>query len=192
MTGEEHLDRDTVKAKGAGGRHRGRPVLRTVNEEDDFTEFHNDLVEHNTDDGMEGNQAQSRSESSSTETPSAVAVATVSGDEHSDRNTTKVETDRIQGDGHHARFPHLVAEACSIVLHVSNNMNEVKKDGEDGEDGEDVGETAAAKEIEEISRKDAGIRRLIELRSSILNEEKQRTKELSQSIKKYISETRKE
>ena len=126
-TGEEHLDRDTVNddadnvetAKEAGGRHRGRPVLRTVNEEDDFTEFHNDLVEHNTDDGMEGNQAQSRrSESSSTETTSAVAVATarMSGDEHSDRNTTKVETDRIQGDGHHARFPHLVAEAGSIVL----------------------------------------------------------------------------
>ena len=79
-TGEEHLDRDTVsddadnveKAEEAGGRHRGRPVLRTINEEDDFTEFHNDLVEHNTDDGMEGNQAQSRrSASSSTETTSA-------------------------------------------------------------------------------------------------------------------------
>ena len=135
VTGEEHLDQDTVNddadsvetAKEAGGRHRGRPVLRTVNEEDDFTEFHNDLV-HNTDDGMEGNQAQSRrSESSSTETTSAVAVATarMSGDEHSDRNTTKVETDRIKGEGLHARFLHLVAEAGSIVLHVSNNMNEV-------------------------------------------------------------------
>ena len=74
-----------------------------MNEEDDFTEFHNDLVEHNTDDGMEGNQAQSRiSESSSTENTSAVAVAIARmlGEEHSDRNTTKVETDRIQGDGH--------------------------------------------------------------------------------------------
>ena len=99
-TGEEHLDRDTVNddadnvetAIEAGGRHRGRLVLRTVNEEDDFTEFHNDLVEHNTDDGMEANQAQSRrSESSSTETTSVVAVATarMSGDEHSDRHTTK-------------------------------------------------------------------------------------------------------
>ena len=77
---------------------------------------------------MEGNRAQSRrSESSSIETTSAVAVATarMSGDEHSERNTTKVETDRIQGDGHHARFPHLVAEAGSIVLNVSNKMNEV-------------------------------------------------------------------
>ena len=125
-TGEEHLDRDTVNddvdnvetAKEAGGRHRGRPVLRTVNEEDDFTKFHNDQVEHNTVDSMERNQAQSRrSESSSTETTSAVAVATarMSGEEHSDRNTAKVKTDRIQGDGHHALVPHLVAEAGSIV-----------------------------------------------------------------------------
>ena len=116
--GEEHLDRDTVNddadnvvtAKEAGGRHRGRLALRTVNEEDDFTKFHNDHVEHNTDDGMERNQAQSRrSESSSTETMSAVAVATarMPGEEHPERNTAKAETDRIQGDGHHARFPHL-------------------------------------------------------------------------------------
>ena len=138
VTGEEHLDRDTVNddadnvetAKEVGGRRRGRLVLRNVNEENDVTVFHNDLVEHNTDDGMEEqkNTALSRrSESSSTETTStvAVAIARESGDERSDRNTTKVETDRIQGDGHHARFPHFVAEACSIVLHVSNNMDEV-------------------------------------------------------------------
>ena len=115
VTGGEHFDRDTVNddadnvetAKEAGGRHRGRLVFRTVNEEVDFTDLHNDLVKHNTDDGTEGNQAQfRRSESSSTETTSAVAVAIarLSGDDHSDRNTTKVETDRIQGDGHHARF----------------------------------------------------------------------------------------
>ena len=124
-------DADNVEtAREAGGRHRGRPVLRTVNEEDDFTKFHIDHVEHNTIDGMERNQAQSRrSESSSTETMSAVAVATarMPGEEHSDRNTAKVETDRIQGDGHQSRFPHLIAEAGSIVLRVSNNMSEVKK-----------------------------------------------------------------
>ena len=52
-------DADNVEtAKEAGGRHRGRLVLRTVNEEDDFTDFHNDLVEHNTDDGMEGTQEE--------------------------------------------------------------------------------------------------------------------------------------
>ena len=28
-------------------------LYSAVNEEDDFTVFHNDLVEHNTDDGME-------------------------------------------------------------------------------------------------------------------------------------------
>ena len=200
VTGEEHFDRDTVNddadnvetAKEFGGRRRGRPVLRTVNEEDDFTEFHHDLVEHNTDDGMEEkqkNQAQSRRcESSSTETTSTVAVAIVrmSGDEHSDRNTTKVETDLIQGDGHHALFPHLVAEAGSIVLHVSNNMNEVKKGDEDSEDGEEEGGSAAAKESEEISRKDAENRRLIELRRSTPKEEKRRLKEVSKSIKKCI------
>ena len=150
VTGEEHLDRGTVNddadkvetAKEVGGRRRGRLVFRTVNDEDDFTVFHNDLVEHNTDDGMEENQAQSRrSDSLFTEATSIVAVANAreSGDEHSDRNTTKVETDRIQGDGHHGRFPHLVAEAGSIVLHVSNNTNEVYKDDEDSEDGEQEG-----------------------------------------------------
>ena len=110
----------------------------------------------------------------------------MSGDEHSDRNKTKVETDRIQGDGHHARFPHLVAEAGSIVLHVSNSINEVKKNDEDSEDGEEKGGTAAARETEVISRKDAEIRRLIELRRSTPKEEKQRMKELSKSIKKCI------
>ena len=148
-------DADNVEtAKEAGGRHRGHLVLRTLNEEDDFTKFHNDHVEHNSVDGMERNQAQSRrGESSSAETMSAVAVATarMPGEEHSDRDTTKVETDRIQGDGHHARFPHLVAEAGSVVSHVSNNMNEVRKDDEDSEDGMEEGETAAAKETEEIS-----------------------------------------
>ena len=134
--GDEHLDRVTVNddagivetAREAGGRHRGRLVLRTVKEEDDFTKFHNDNVENNTVDGMERNQAQSRrSESSSTETMSDVAVATARmlGEEHSDRNTARVETDRFQGDGHHARFPQSVTEAGSIVSHVSNSMNEV-------------------------------------------------------------------
>ena len=72
-------------------------------------------------------------------------------------DAAKVETDRIQGDGHHARFPHLVDKAGSIVLHVSNSMNEVKKDDEDSEDGEEEGGTAAARETEVISRKDAEI-----------------------------------
>ena len=54
-------------------------------------------------------------------------TARMPGDEHSDRNTTKVETDRNQGEDHQSRFPHLVGEAGCIVLHVSNNMNVVFK-----------------------------------------------------------------
>ena len=67
----------------------------------------------------------------------AVTTARMPGEEHSDRNTAKVETDRFQGGGHHAWFPHSVIGAGSIVLHVSNSMNEVKKDDEDSEDGEE-------------------------------------------------------
>ena len=114
------------------------------------------------------------------------------GDEHSDRITANLEADRIEGEGHHARYPHSVAEAGSIVLHVSNNMNEGKKDGEDGEDGEEEGETAAAKETEEISKKDVEIRRLIEERRSTPKEEKQRLKEVSKSIKKCIRDKEKD
>ena len=67
-------------------------------------------------------------------------------------------------------------------------MIEGKNDGEDGEDkdSEEEGETAAAKETENISRKDAEIRRLIEERRSTPKEEKQRLKELSKCIKKCI------
>ena len=77
-------------------------------------------------------------------------IARESGDERSDRITAELETDRIKGEGHHARYPYLVAEAGSVVLHVSKNMNEGKKDGEDSGDGEEEGETAAAEETEEI------------------------------------------
>ena len=74
----------------------------------------------------------------------------VTGDEHSDRSTANEKADRSVGDGHHARCLHPVVEAGSVVLHVSNNMNEGKNDGEDGEES---GETTAAKETEEISQK---------------------------------------
>ena len=70
-------------------------------------------------------------------------------------------------------------------------MNEVKKDDEDSEDGEEEGGTEAARETEVISRKDAEIRRLIELRRSTPKEKKQRMKELSESIKN-VSVARKE
>ena len=138
VPGGEHPERSTMNddagnedtSNETGERHRGRSVLCTVNEDEDFIAIHNGLVGHDKDDGMEEKKNQeepSGGESTSTEATSIVAGVTAreSGDEHSDRNTTKVETYRIEGDGHHARFPHLVAESGSIVLHVSNNMNEV-------------------------------------------------------------------
>ena len=48
------------------------------------------------------------------------------------------------------------------------------------------GETAAAKEIEEISKEDVEIRRLIEERRNTPKEEKQRLKEVSKCIKKCV------
>ena len=42
-----------VTANEAGGWHRGRPVLRTVNEDEDLIVFHSDHVELNTNDGLE-------------------------------------------------------------------------------------------------------------------------------------------
>ena len=67
VTGEEHPERSTMNddadnvetTNEAGGRHRGRPVLRTVNEDEDFIVFHNDLVEHDKDDGMDENKKKS-------------------------------------------------------------------------------------------------------------------------------------
>ena len=61
VTGKEHPDRSTMNDDAdnvettheAGGRHRGRPVFRTVNYDEDFIVFQNDLVEHDKDDGMD-------------------------------------------------------------------------------------------------------------------------------------------
>ena len=57
-------------------------------------------------------------------------------------------------------------------------------------DGEEVGETAAAKETEEVSNEDVEIRRLVEERRSRPKAEKQRLKEVSKCFKK-VSETKK-
>ena len=122
----------------AGGRHRGRPALRTVNEDDDFIVFHNDLVEHNTDDGLDEkkikrNQKELKAHPQKPRRLSPCSTAGETGEEHSDRSTAHVEADRVAGEGHHARYLHSVAEAGSLVLHVSNNTNEGKQDGEDGD-----------------------------------------------------------
>ena len=103
-------------------------------------------------DENEKTEAESRgSESTSTETASIVAVVICreTGDGHSDRIAANLEADGNEGEGHHGT-PHSVAEAGSFVLHVSNNMDEGKRDGEHGDDGEEEGETAAAKETEYI------------------------------------------
>ena len=167
VTGEEHPERSTMNddadneetTNEAGGRHCGRSVLRTVGEDEDFIAIHNDLVEHDKDDGVEEkNQAASRgSESTSTETVStaAVVIAGETGDEHSDRITANLEADRIEGEGHARTVP-----------------------------GEEEGERAAARETEEISGKDAEIRRVIEERRSTPKEEEQRLKEVSKCIRK--------
>ena len=65
VQGEEHPERSTMNdgvgneetTNEAGGRHREHLVLRTVNEV--FIVFHNDLVEHDKDDGMEENRKSS-------------------------------------------------------------------------------------------------------------------------------------
>ena len=67
---------------------------------------------------------------------------------------------------------------------VSNDMSEEKKDGEE------AGETTAANETEEISKKDVEIRRLTEERRSTPKEEKQRLKEVSKCINLYQREKR--
>ena len=105
----------------AGGRHRGHLVLRTVNEDEDFIAIHNDLVEHYKDDDMDENKKIKRNQEEVKAHPRkprrnfAVVIARESGDEHSDRITAKLEAYRIKGEGHHARYHHLVAEAGSVV-----------------------------------------------------------------------------
>ena len=94
-------------------------------------------------------------------------AAGVTREEDSDRSTVNEESDHTVGDDHHARCAHSVVEAGSIVLHVSNDMNEGRKDGEE------AGETTAAKETEEISKKtwksEDSLRRLKEVSKCIKN-----------------------
>ena len=70
------------------------------------------------------------------------------------------------------------------MLHVSRDMNEKDKNDEES------GETAAAKETDEISKEEVEIRRLIEERRNAPEKEKQRLKEVSK--RKNVSKTKKE
>ena len=153
--------------------------LRTVNEDEDFIVFHNDLVEHGADDGMdEKNQAQSKgTESSSTETTSAVAVWL------QERQVKNIPIE-AQQKWKQIAFTTLGSHTWSLRQVLSCYMSatawtKLKKDDEDSEDCEEEGETAAARETEV-----AEIRRIIELWRSTPKEEKQRMKELSECIKK--------
>ena len=139
---------DSVETTGeAGGRH---PEPHTVNEEAGHIVFHTEHVEHDmNDDTVERTPTE-------TMLNDAVEAAGGTGEEHSERSTVNEESGHIVGEEHHARCAHSDEEAGSIVLHVSTDMNEKKTDDDE------AGETAAAKETEEISKEDVDIRRLEE------------------------------
>ena len=171
---------DLVETTGeAGGRH---PGLYTVNEEAGHIVFHTEHVEHDMNDDtdertktmhntmnangeqteivIENVNAEAEAEgvegtSKETMLNDAVEAAGGTGEEHSELSTVNEESGHIVGEEHHVRCADSDEEAGSIVLHVYSDMNEKEKD-------EEIGETAAAKETEEISKEDVEIRRLIE------------------------------
>ena len=51
-----------VRANEAGGWHRARPVLRTVNEDEDLIVFHNDHVELDMNDDPDENENMKRNQ----------------------------------------------------------------------------------------------------------------------------------
>ena len=56
------MNDSVVTANEAGGWHRGRPVLRTVSEDEDLIVFHNDHVELNMNDGLDENEKMKRNQ----------------------------------------------------------------------------------------------------------------------------------
>ena len=97
------------------------------------------------------------------------------GDEHPERNP-----EEHLG----AQVPHQVEEAGSIVFQNSRSASVFENDNKKMQ----VTTYAAAKKNEECLDKEAEILRLIEERSSMSKEEKQRLKDLSKSLKKCIKE----
>ena len=61
MCTENMMKDSVVTAKEAGGRHRGRPVHRTVSEDGDLIVFHNDHVEHDMN-GLDENEKIKRNQ----------------------------------------------------------------------------------------------------------------------------------
>ena len=69
-------------------------------------------------------------EDTSTETALNVVVMEVAGgtgEKHSELSTMNEESGHIVGEVRHARCAHSDEEACSVVLHVSNDKSEKKK-----------------------------------------------------------------
>ena len=144
---------DSVETAGeAGGRHPGHPGLHTVYEEAGHNVFHTEHVDHDMNDDTgertktmhnitnangeqidivienEKTEAEAEgTEGTSTETALNVAVEAAggTGEEHSGLSTVNEESGHIVGEEHHARCAH---------------------------PDEEAGETAAAKETEEISK----------------------------------------
>ena len=56
------MNDSAVTTKEAGGWHRGRPVIRTVNEDEDLIVFHNDHVELNMNEGLDENEKMTRNQ----------------------------------------------------------------------------------------------------------------------------------
>ena len=192
VTGEEHLDRDTVNddadnvdtAKEVDGRLRGRLVLRIVNEENDFTVFYNGFAEHSTDDGMgetkkiKHNQEEVKAHP---QKPRRLSPWRLQG---SQVMNIPIETQQkwkqiasrvmVTTLGSHTWS---LRQVLSCYM-LATTWTKFKKYDEDSEDGEEEGETAA-NENEEISEEDVEIRRLIEFRRSTPKEEKQQLEEVS-------------
>ena len=165
----EHVEHDMDDDTG----ERTKTMHNTTNANGEQTEIviENEIAEAEAE-GVEGQPTE-------TMLDDAVEAAGGTGEEHSDLSTVIEESGHIAGEDHHARCAHWDEEAGSVVLHVSSDMNEKETDDEE------AGETAAAKETEEISKEDVEIRRVIEERRRIPKEEKQRLKEVSKCRKMY-------
>ena len=110
VTDDEHFERNVMNddtdneetTNETDERHRGHPVLRTVNEDEDLIAIHNDHVEHDNDDDMDENKIIKRNQEKAKHIHGIHVeirrvIARESNDEHSDRITGKIESTSYQG-----------------------------------------------------------------------------------------------
>ena len=159
---------DGVDATGETG--EGHPGISTADEEASHIVLR---VEH------VGHDMGERTKTTSTNEETSREGTDTTESKREEQNESVLETEH-PAEELPAHCTHPDEEAGSIVLHVSSDINEKEKDDQEAD------ETAAAKEIEEISKDDVEIRRLIEQRRNTPKEEKQRLKEVSKRIKKCI------